>query len=771
MKLALAVITRDIPEDTVLLDRLLDNLKDTVDGIFITNTTKNGTGGLDKIAEKYGAHVSFFNWIDDFAAARNFNFSQVPEEYDYIMWSDTDDMWRGLDKLKENLDYGKDGYAFMYLYEFDENKQPVVSHKKTMIVKNDGSFTWKGAIHEDLDADREVSIGYVEGIERMHFTNEVRITENRERNERIAAKTYEENKDDPRNSFNYGNALIGVGKYQKARELFEEFLVESKSEDEKYLIRQRLAMICNTLGDVEMAEQHLLMCIGIQPTWPDAYFQLGQFYFDLGRLEKAESYLLKGLVLKPSYHSMIVFNPRDYDYNPMNLLAKVYFRKNRPDLALPLLEGCLKIMPGDEKTKALVKEMRKEVGRLQKILDLLETFKQEKDDEKLKKMIDDLPREQRSHPGICSFYNSKFAKKESSGKDVVFYCGYTDHEWNPELFRTKGFGGSEEAIIHLSNHFSNAGFNVEVYANVGTKRIVENGVTWKPFWEFNSQDVVDHLILWRSPKLCDYVLQAKHVYIDVHDVISPGEFTKKRLDKIDKIFVKTKFHKSLFPKVPEEKFAVIPNGINIKDFAPIEKDPMLIINTSSPDRSMEATAEIFKRVRKEVPEAKLFWAYGWDVFDGVHSDNPEMQDWKNQLVKKMEDAGVFQMGKIPQHEIAKLYEKASIMLYPTEFAEIDCISVKKAQLAGCKVITTDFGALEESVQTGVKIHSEKTSETWNRPYQFSFGVEDEKQIQQFADETVKALKNGIGDTTKAREFGRSFEWESIGDNWIKNLCA
>ena len=766
--IALALITRDKKEDVKLLRRLLDNIEGYVDGIFITAADKTFEGHVKKICAEYKAHYSEFKWINDFSAARNFNFKQVPKEYEYIMWSDVDDMWRGLENLPVVLKENKDAYAFWYLYDFDDDKQPVVAHKKTMIVRNDGSFEWEGRIHEDITANRDVSIGFSTDMDRMHFTNEERIEEARDRNEKIAKEAYEADKNDPRNHFNYGNALIGSGKANKALGIFNEFLKTSESDSEKYLIRQKLSSIYYDKGMKEDAVRELQTCIGMQPSWPDAYLSLGQFFFDMGNLDQSERYLLYGLALKPVYNSMIVFNPRDYDYNPMNLLAKVYFRKSRPDKALPLLRGCLEINPRNERMQTLVKEMDKEVKELQKILGVIEELKKIEDKDKLKAKIDSLPIKQRSHPGVCAIYNQNFYKTECSDKDFVIYCGFTEHEWNPELFRTKGFGGSEEAIIHLSQHLAKNGYNVEVYANIGSKRVQEGNVLWKPFWEFNIKDATNHMLLWRSPKMCDYDLNAKNIYVDVHDVISPGEFTESRLKKIKKIFVKTKFHKSLFPNVPDEKFAVIPNGINTSDFKPAEKYPNLIINTSSPDRSMEAAAEIFKRVKKEVPEASFQWAYGWDVFDSAHAGDQKMMKWKNDLVQKMDEAGVEQLGKIPQHEIANLYAEAHIMLYPTEFAEIDCISVKKAQLAGCLVVSTDFGALDESVQHGIKIHSSKTGEDWCKPYQFSFGVEKEEQIQQFADTIIKELKVNR-DTAQMVEFGKSFDWSIIGDKWIKEI--
>ena len=764
-KIALAVITRDTKEDSKLLERLLENVSPFVSGIFITAASKKFPGYAKKITEKFKGHYSEFNWINDFSAARNFNFSQVPEEYEYIMWSDIDDVWKGLEKLKIG---DKDAYAFWYIYQIDANNQPAVTHKKTMIVRNDGSFKWVGKIHEDLLANRDIEMGFFEDIHRIHLTNEDRLEEARHRNLEISKEALGNDKD-PRNLLNYGNSLLGVGKYDEAIHVFERFIDESGSSDEKYLARQRLADIFFHKGLFEKAFEQMHICIGLEPTWPDAYYQIAQYYYDRNQIEDAERYILLGLPLKPPYRSMIVFNPRDYDYNPLNLLAKTYFRKDRPDLALIAIEKCLQIIPDNKDMKVLAEKLREESDNLKKIVSLAKELNSIEDKEELKKRFAKLSAKERSHPGICMVWNKNFVKTETSGKDLVYYCGFTTHTWNPKLFKTKGFGGSEEAVIHLSQEFAKDGYNVTVYANIGNEEIVENGVVWKPFWAFNPRDKVDHLILWRSPKMCDYELNANNIYIDLHDVIKEGEFTKKRLEKINKIFVKTQFHRSLFQNVPDEKFAIIPNGIKTQDFdGAIEKDQYMMLNTSSPDRSMEAVVEIYRQVKELVPNAKMYWAYGWDVYDAAHSGDKKMMKWKEELVNKMKDAGIIQLGKVQQNELVNYYKKANVFLYPSEFAEIDCISVKKAQLAGCKVITTDFGALNESVQTGIKIHSKKDKDNWCLPYQISFAVEDPLMIQEFVKQVSDSLKE-LPDMNDAVEFGKTFDWSFISKKWINFL--
>lgn len=177
MKIGLALIVKGTDSEAELLDRCLNNLSLHVDGIFITSTYKKGeqpNKKIDEVCEQYGAKVSYFEWVNDFAKARNFNFSQVPKEFDYILWTDADDMWRGIEKLKPTIEENPsvDAFGFWYMYDFDEHKQPVITHKKTMVVRNDGCVEWAGALHEDFKENRGLTTKFVEGIERMHFSTE-----------------------------------------------------------------------------------------------------------------------------------------------------------------------------------------------------------------------------------------------------------------------------------------------------------------------------------------------------------------------------------------------------------------------------------------------------------------------------------------------------------------------------------------------------------------------------------------------------------------------
>lgn len=773
IKIGLALIVKGTDDEAELLDRCLDNMAPYVDGIFITSTHKKGekpNKRVQEVAEAYDAEISTFEWVNDFAAARNFNFSQVTKDYDYIMWSDADDVWRGLEKLKPTIQENPmvDIFAFWYLYDFDGYKQPTVVHKKSMICRNDGCVSWAGKLHEDFAENRSCNVKFIEGIERMHLTTDERVITAQKRNVEVSLGDIQEHPNDPRTYWNLANSYLGANDYKNARDTFETFIEKTGSHEERYLAQMRLGVIEDSLGNKKESLRALQTAIGMRPDYPDAYLHIGEVCFKYDMLDLAEFYLINGLMKKPPYHTIMVYNPRDYDYNPMMLLAKVYLKQYKPHLALPMLEGCLKIYPKNTHIKALIDEMRKEKERMNKVVDIVNELKQETDKNVILKRLKEIPSDLASHPYVCQFRNDTFIKTESSGKDIVYYCGMTTHIWNPDLFKVRGFGGSEEAVYHLAKEWAKKGWNVTVYNACGDEEMTRDGVTYKPYWEWNYKDKQDITVLWRHPRPVDYNINSDKIFVDLHDVVPKGEFTEKRIEKIDKIFVKTKFHRSLFPNVPDEKFEIAPNGQYLYE-AKEDKDPMLIVNTSSPDRSLGVVPELFKRIKEKVPEAKMEWAYGWENFKNYYDHDDDKMAWMDKVNKEMDEAGIVNRGRVTQEEVAKMYARANVMLYPTEFAEIDCITVKKAQAMGCVPVTTDFGALDESVQYGVKVHSNKTKDNWSQPYQFSFEVTDEKMKQELVDGVVKILKDGYDKREEMSKWTAKFDWSNISKSWEKNF--
>ena len=770
MRIALALIVKPTDSEAMLLDRCLASVVDHVDGIFITQAGPKTNAEVSRVAKAYNATESFFKWNDSFADARNYNFSQVPKDYDYIFWLDADDVVRNPEKLKPTIEANQsvDTFSLWYLYAFDEWDNPVVVHHKTRILRNDGCTVWVGALHEDFHPTRQIQSKHIEGIDVLHLTNLDRVDTAKVRNEHIATLNVKANPNDPRSYWNLGNSLKATGKNKEAIENFEKFLEMSLSNDEKYIVRLRMAEAYVMLDDKTKAVDCLRYAIGLKPLYPDAYIQLGKLYYDLNQFADAVELLKQSLKMTVPYYTIVVYNPRDYDVTPLKALAYTYMAINQPMLAYECFKQILEITPKDKKLKELVDNMSVASEKHEKLLTKYSEIKNLTGNA-LKKELDALPNEWKSAPEFTNLRNVNFIKTKSSGKDIAILCGYTAREWTPKALE-EGIGGSEEAVIHLAKRYAKAGWNVTVYNNCGHEAQVFDNVTYAPFWTWNYRDKQDVTILWRHPKMLDYDINSTKIFVDLHDVIKAGEFNEKRLAKVDKIFVKSKAHRVIFPNVPDEKFVIVPNGIVWADFeGKIEKDPYLMINTSSPDRSLSTLVRLFKRVKEQVPEAKCEWAYGWDVFDTVHADNANVMKWKADIVKQMEEVGIVNRGRLSHKDVADMYKRARIFAYPTEFYEIDCISARKAQAGGAIPVTTDFAALDETVQYGVKVHSKKTKDDWNGPYQADFALNNSEAESQWVDWCVAILEGKEQDQSEMREWTKQFDWDEISKVWLKEM--
>ena len=356
---------------------------------------------------------------------------------------------------------------------------------------------------------------------------------------------------------------------------------------------------------------------------------------------------------------------------------------------------------------------------------------------------------------------------------LLIYCGSTPHRWHPDC---QGFlGGAEEAVINLARALQKLGWSITVYNNCGDGEVADSRgagrIVYRPHASFDGRARYDVAILWRWPRLLDHELAPSKLFLDLHDAIPAEDFTEKRLGRVTKVLVKSAFHRSMFPNVPDEKLAIIPNGIDLahlRSQPAIARDPYLLVNTSSPDRSMDVLPDLFKKVKERVPRARLQWAYGWEMLKPYVAQEPAKMRWIERTEKAMAEAGIETLGHLSHADVGKLYQRAAILAYPTEFAEIDCLSARKAQAAGCYPITTDFGALAETVEAGVKIHSSKTKDTWLRPYQFHFGLENKDAQHEWVEAVTAALEGGpLPDAMIARmqENAARYAWPCIASRW------
>ena len=765
MKLSLCLIVKPDNQEAKLLDRCLKSVAQWVDEICITITGENAE--CERVAKKYNARISHFKWINDFAAARNFNFSQATG--DFIFWLDNDDIVSGANLLPSVLkmmdENGVDVGVLDYLYDFDKYGQITVIHKKARIIKNDGCTKWMGKLHEDSIEQRDVKSYFIENIKILHKSTEERKKEAQKRNLIISLQQYQENSSDPKNIWDIANAYLSLGRNIEAIQYYLDFVQKTGSEEEKFLAYHRMAGAMKNLGEFDRAIECEWEAMKIRPWYPDSYLGLGEIYYQINKNRNAKEFLIQGLTKKVPENTAIVWNPRDYDFNPLILLAYVYYELNEPEKAKLCLEKCLKIYPKHSEIKTKLKMLNKEVERLKEVDKICEKVKQAKNQQQIKNIIDSAPDELRCHPKLIYLRNIHLIKKNSSGKDLVIYCYHTEEEFDPDKILKEGRGGSEEAVYHLSKRLADLGWNVVVYANCGYKEKKFGKVLRKPWWSFNVRDRQDVLVVWRHPALYEIPnINITKKYVWLHDILRPAEFTFRRLSQINKIFPLSKWQRDLFSDIPDEKFMISRNGIDLEmikkaEQKGIKRNPYRLIYTSSYDRGLECLLKLFPIIKKEVPQAELHIFYGWNIWDASHSGNKEKMAEKEKILKLLNQPGVYEHGRIPQEQIMEEYLKSSILAYPTEFGEISYITGMKAQALGCIPITTNAGCLDETIQFGLKVDSKTIYTDANAQQEWISGV-------------INLLQNPPSEIERQEMENwarKHFNWDSVAEQWDREF--
>src|ERR1043166_5097516 len=184
---ALCMIVKGSDEEADHLRRCLSSVKGFVDGIFLNINAKPGhkpSKKVMRIAKEFTDKIITTEWNDDFAEARNANFAQVSPEYDWILWLDADDTVDKPDKIRKvaeaSLSY--DSIYVDYLYDKDEEGNPVTIHMVARLIKNNAGHHWKGRIHETLIETRSVTQGMTKDFMVVHHADEKRKDESLLRN-------------------------------------------------------------------------------------------------------------------------------------------------------------------------------------------------------------------------------------------------------------------------------------------------------------------------------------------------------------------------------------------------------------------------------------------------------------------------------------------------------------------------------------------------------------------------------------------------------------
>lgn len=219
-KLSVCMIMKNAEETIEKSLRSLDHLRETIPCEVIVADT-GSTDNSVELARACGAEVFYFEWIDDFSAARNAVLDRATGEWALML--DSDEWFENTDDLEFLLKqaHPKAQYATYFQRNYTSLKGDIYTDFAALrVFKRAPGRKYKGRIHEELimDAPFTTLRDYV------HHYGYVRSDVKSDRNRPLLLKTVKEDPDDLHAWYQLLQEYIIIDDYEKAMECSREAL-------------------------------------------------------------------------------------------------------------------------------------------------------------------------------------------------------------------------------------------------------------------------------------------------------------------------------------------------------------------------------------------------------------------------------------------------------------------------------------------------------------------------------------------------------------------
>ena len=204
---------------------------------------------------------------------------------------------------------------------------------------------------------------------------------------------------------------------------------------------------------------------------------------------------------------------------------------------------------------------------------------------------------------------------------------------------------------------------------------------------------------------------------------------------------------------------VIKNAINPIEFKTKPQGRIQLIYTSMPARGLEVLLDAFELMDRDDVDLTI---YSSNIIYGKNYDPKDNAQLLFHRARAMKN--VYYRGYALNQAVRKSLQNSHILAYPSIFPETSCLAAIEAGAAGCKIVTTDFGALPE------------TCDQWATfvPY-----TEDRKALtEEYAKTLNSAIDNYESECYNIEEqsqwFNEAYSWANRAEEWkrfFKEICV
>ena len=360
----------------------------------------------------------------------------------------------------------------------------------------------------------------------------------------------------------------------------------------------------------------------------------------------------------------------------------------------------------------------------------------------------------------------------------------------------QGLGGSESAVILIAKELVQIGFDVTVVNNCIDSTHSSPGVYDGVRYIDNSaapahHDVYDAVIVSRSIRpflendAYPFILKASKRILWLHDTFIDGDQIVENLmvsGVIDHIFTLSDWHTSYILNCDHgarRNFEVLKrfifqtrNGavahINEVDLSKKDRNHF-VFNASATKGLLPLVDRIWPLVKQQIPDARLTVIGGFYRFrEGAEPDQQENIVRGYAARQDLRDLNVTFTGVIPQFKIAEILSNAYMMIYPGAFPETFGISTLESLLYNTPLVTTRFGALEETAISDACFLIDYAIE----PNGLFPTINTDSQVQLFVNKVIEVYNNPYLYQQKQNACNVVKDiagWDSVAKQWKQFL--
>ena len=761
MSLCLNMIVKNeshIIEDT--FNKLLSKIKFDYYIICDTGSTDNTVELIETYFEKINVpgEIHKHQW-KNFGHNRTLALQAAYKKSDYLLVFDADDYIEGDFKLPE-LDLKVHGYMLKFGNDIN-------SYERMCLVNNQIKWKYIGVLHEYISSDECKVTGNVSG---NYFVVSGRTSSRNkdplkyQKDAEILEKGYYESLetgDGLHNRYSYycANSYLDAGNKESAIEWYKKTLECQGWFDERY-------NSCLKLYELTGETSYLVESFHHNPRRVEGIFQLVKYYCIQQKYSIAMNY----------YNFIKNYYEGTWDDLSTKLFSNVQdYTFYLPYYMIIVSEKCKEYSTG-VKMYSIIYQHRTITNQwwFNNLFYNLQFFEKEQNysnlnhhdyitfveskgievtrkNDILKKKDNDNLAMQNSN---LAMQNKNMQKTENTNKkfyDIMIYTGFSSVPWNWSYSLTNAMGGSERAIIYLTQLFPKE-WKILVTGDIKNETV--GNVEYLHRFQLNNSYEFDTIIISRYVSyftMYSY-FQPKKIILMAHDTHFMNNVTGCTksanelipVQRIDSVIYLTEWQKNHYQTVSHKElkdvpYKIINNGIQLDLFPKsFNKIPNRFVYTSGSFRGLKRLLELWGDIIEKYPDATLFIC-SYEEFPKNHEDR-----MMNIVINNTNS--IKHLGKLDQGELYLLMDTAEYWLYPCSFNETSCITAMEMLMSEIICLYYPIAGLTDTMgKYGIQI---------------AYGNEVEKLCSLTLEDKQRLISKG-------KEYALSCSWESRAKEWIK----